>query len=235
MKLIATVAASLVFMAACSPAAITAQPEPSTPVQEVSPQQAPESGVSRTFDEDAAGAPPPGFSFARTGGGPLGQWHVRAEAGAPSGANVLAQLDADRTDDRYPLAVLEAPSASDVRVSVQCRMISGDVDQACGLVARYRDEDNYYITCANALEDNIRLYYVRDGRRQQIGHWRGEVTPNAWHAFRFDVQGDRLRVFWDGQLVIDHRDTTFTEAGRVGLWTKADSVTSFDDLSVEPL
>ena len=76
---------------------------------------------------------------------------------------------------------------------------------------------------------------MRDGRRQQIGHWRGEVTPNAWHAFRFDVQGDRLRVFWDGQLVIDHRDTTFTEAGRVGLWTKADSVTSFDDLSVEPL
>lgn len=190
-------------------------------------------GRTRTFDDDAVNAPPAGFSFGRTGSGALGRWVVRAEAGAPSGANVLAQLDADDTDMRFPIAVLDAPVQRDVRVSVRCRMVSGRVDQACGLVARYRDENNYYITRANALEDNIRLYTIRDGQRRQLASWSGRVTPNAWHEYRLEVRGDHLEVFWDGQRVLDHHDTTFTEAGRVGVWTKADSVTYFDDLCAE--
>lgn len=241
MRSLAFVSLAVALVIACSPNGSATPPAATQADLPPAPQQADaassvaQTGVTRAFDEDTAGAPPPGFVFARTGGGPLGQWHVRAEAGAPSGANVLAQLDADRTDDRYPLAVLGAPSVSDVRVSVQCRMVSGEVDQACGLVVRYRDEDNYYVTRANALENNIRLYYVRNGRRQQIANWRGAVAANTWHAYQFEAQGDHLRVFWNGQLVIDHRDTTVAEVGRAGLWTKADSVTYFDDLRVEPL
>jgi len=235
------VAVAVALVIACSPSGSATPPgttqadNPPAPQQADAGSNAAQTGVTRGFDEDAANAPPPGFLFARTGVGAPGQWVVRAESGAPSGANVLAQLDADRTDERFPLAVLETPSVRDVRVSVQCQMVSGEVDQACGLVARYRDEDNYYVTRANAIENNIRLYYVRNGRRQQIATWSGAVTANTWHAYRFEVQGDHLRVFWDDQLVIDHRDATFVDTGRVGLWTKADSVTYFDELRITPL
>ena len=218
----------------------TPTPPPPSPVAAERPaaptEAAPDPAAAtrtRTFDDDAVSAPPAGFSFGRTGSGALWRWVVRAEAGAPSGANVLAQLDADDTDMRFPIAVMEAPVLRDVRVSVRCKMVSGRVDQACGLVARYRDENNYYVTRANALEDNIRLYTVRDGQRRQLASWSGRVTPNAWHEYRLEVRGDHLEVFWDGQRVLDHHDTTFTEAGRVGVWTKADSVTYFDDLRAE--
>jgi hypothetical protein len=190
---------------------------------------------TRTFDEDAVDAPPPGFLFGRAGGGRPGQWLVRADSCAPSGGNVLAQLDTDATNNRYPVAVLDALSLQDVRVSVRCKAVSGKVDQACGLVARYRDENNYFVTRANALEDNVRLYVMKNGNRREIASWSGTVTPNAWHTLQLEVQGDRLQVSWDGQRVIDHRDRTFADAGRVGLWTKADSVTYFDDLRADAL
>ncbi|MBZ0119282.1 MAG: DUF1080 domain-containing protein [Sandaracinaceae bacterium] len=213
------------------PSSAVAAEQPGAPTQAAPDPAA--ATRTRTFDDDAANAPPAGFSFGRTGSGALGRWVVQAEAGAPSGANVLAQLDTDDTDFRFPVAVLDAPVLRDVRVSVRCKMVSGSVDQACGLVARYRDENNYYITRANALEGNIRLYAVRDGQRRQLASWSGRVPPNAWHEYRLEVRGDHLEVFWNGQRVLDHHDTTFTEAGRVGVWTKADSVTHFDDLRAE--
>jgi len=165
----------------------------------------------------------------------VGRWVVRAEADAPSKPNVLAQLDADRTDYRFPIAVSAEPGLRDVRVTVRCKAVSGKVDEACGLVARYRDENNYYVTRANALEDNIRLYFVRDGSREQLASWSGKVTPNVWHEYRFELRGDHLEVAWDGQKVLDHHDSTFADAGRAGVWTKADSVTYFDDLKIEAL
>lgn len=99
---------------------------------------------------------------------------------------------------------------------------------------RYRDENNYYITRANALENNIRLYRVVNGRRQQFAGWDGKVTSVVWHTYEVEAQGDHFQVFWDGQKVIDARDETFSGAGKVGVWTKADSVTYFDDLKIEP-
>lgn len=229
---VSTVASEARAPATATPAVSAA---PTSPTPSAAPSGAAASGRTRTFDDDAAGSPPAGFSFGRTGGGPLGRWVVRAESGAPSGANVLAQLDTDDTDFRFPVAVMNEPSLRDVRVSVRCRTISGRVDQACGLVARYRDENNYYVTRANALEDNIRLYTVRDGQRHQLASWSGRVAPNVWHEYRLDVRGDHLEVYWDGQRVLDYHDTTFGEAGRVGVWTKADSVTYFDDLRAEAL
>ncbi len=187
------------------------------------------------FDADPAEAPPAGFSLARTGGGGQGRWIVKSEKDAPSAPNVLAQVDTDDTDYRFPVAVADEPRLNDLRLSVRCKPISGVVDQACGLVFRYRDENNYYITRANALENNIRLYYVKDGSRKQFASWSGKVTSGAWHELRAEAQGDHFQVFWDGERVIDAHDKTFADPGKVGVWTKADSVTYFDDLSVEPL
>lgn len=114
-------------------------------------------------------------------------------------------------------------------------MVSGRVDQAAGLVFRYQDENDYYVTRANALENNVRLYKVVNGRRQQFAGWNGPVTANAWHDYRVEVKGDHFEVYWDGQKVIDAKDGTFSVAGKVGLWTKADSVAHFDNLSIELL
>jgi hypothetical protein len=185
-----------------------------------------------SFDADRSGEPPSGFSFGRTGSGRVGRWVVRAEKDAPSGTNVLAQVDEDNTSYRFPIAVANEPSLQNLRLSVRCKPISGKVDQACGLVFRYRDENNYYVTRANALEDNIRLYYVLKGKRVQIGTWDGRVTRGSWHELRVDVCGDQIEIYWDGKKVIDARDTTFGDPGKVGAWTKADSATYFDDLTV---
>ena len=185
-----------------------------------------------SFDADKAGGPPAGFRFARTGSGAQGRWVVRAEPGAPSGANVLAQLDPDDTDNRFPVAVLDGLSVKDVRVSVRCKPVSGKVDEACGLVFRYRDENNYYVTRANALEDNVRLYKVEKGSRRQLASFSGDVSRGTWHTLAAEAKGEELRIFWNGKKILEVKDATFDQAGTVGVWTKADSVTYFDDLTI---
>ena len=187
------------------------------------------------FDADPVSAPPAGFSFGRTGKGKPGRWVVQAEKDAPSAGNVLAQLDTDSTNYRFPVAVADEPKLGDVSLSVRCKPVSGRVDQACGLVFRYQDEDNYYLTRANALEDNVNLYYVKDGSRRQIMGWRGKVTSGTWHQLSVETRADHFVVSFDGNKVIDAHDSTFSEPGKVGVWTKADSVTYFDDLSAAPL
>lgn len=187
------------------------------------------------FDTDAVDGPPAGFAFGLTGSGAPGRWIVRAASGAPSPGQVLAQVDADGTDYRFPVAIADAPSNTDGRVSVRCRPISGKVDQACGLVFRYQDANNYYVTRANALEGNVNLYFVKDGQRKKLTGWNGKVTAGAWHTLALTVRGNKLHVEWDGAKVIETTDDTFAAAGRVGVWTKADSVTEFDDLRLEPI
>ena len=186
------------------------------------------------FDSDAADKTPAGFSFGRTGKGAVGRWVVRAATDAPSGGQVLAQVDADSTDYRFPVGVADSPVASDLRASVKCKPVSGKVDQACGLVFRYQDENNYYVTRANALEDNVNLYYVKNGRRTEIAGWRGKVTGQTWHELVVTAKGNHVAVEWDGKTIIEKTDDTFSQAGKVGVWTKADSVTEFDNLSLTP-
>ena len=188
-----------------------------------------------SFDKDSVGMAPSGFTFGRTGNGRPGRWIIQAEKDAPSGPNVLAQVDTDAVDNRFPIAVAKEPSLRDLRLSARCKPVSGRLDQACGLVFRYRDENNYYITRANALEGNVRLYYVKEGRRHQLASWDGEVGKGMWHEIRVDARGDHLEVYWEGRKAIDAHDITIRDAGKIGVWTKADSVTYFDDLSVSPL
>lgn len=183
------------------------------------------------FDSLPTGVPPAGFSFDRTGSGRPGRWVVRAVPDAPSGSNVLAQEDSDRTDYRFPVAVADAPTFGDVSVSVRCKPVGGHVDRACGIVWRYQDANNYYLTRANALEDNVCWYYVQNGRRIEVKRVHVRVASGVWHSLRADMRGDHIEVYFNGTKLIDVHDSRFTAPGKVGVWTKADSHTLFDDLT----
>jgi hypothetical protein len=182
------------------------------------------------FDKDEVGKAPKGFSFALTGQGKPGVWIVRKDES--SHGNVLVQTDADTTDYRFPVAVYDAFTAKDVELSVQFKALSGKGDQGAGLVWRYRDQNNYYVTRCNALEDNCTIYHVINGRRQAFMNHRIKVASNTWHTLHVTATADHFVVTYDGQKVLDAKDETFRDAGKVGLWTKADSVMAFDDLSI---
>jgi hypothetical protein len=215
--------------AACA-VALCAATAPAAAQQGAQPPLAP-----RTFEEAPTGAPPPGFSFALTGrGGPV-RWVVLEDPSAPAGPKVAAETSQDRTSDRFPLAILDGFEARDVAVLVRFRPVSGTVDQAAGLVVRLRDSRNYYVARANALEGNVRLYRVVDGRRTQFAGVDVPVPHDRWQTLGLRVEGDRLEVALEGRALFAATDRTFRDAGRVGLWTKADSLTHFDALEVEAL
>lgn len=185
-----------------------------------------EGAIHVTFDDMEDGKSPAGFTFGRTGNGAPGSWTVREKA--------LAQTSTDNTDYRFPVAIYEGGQWKDFAASVRFKAVSGEVDQAGGIIFRARDENNYYMVRANALEDNTRLYRVVEGKRKQLGGKNTKVTPNEWHTLRVEAAGERLTVWLDGEKAIEERDTTLGEAGKIGFWTKADSVTLFDDLVIEP-
>jgi len=178
--------------------------------------------------------PPEFLTTWRTGKGALGDWRVVEDATASQG-KAIAQVGADPTDYRYPLAVYEPLPAQDVEASVRFKAISGKVDRAGGLAVRVRDANNYYVARANALEDNVRLYRVVKGDRQQLASASAKVTSGAWHTLTLRAEGDQLSVSFDGKPLFTHSDRTFTGLGKVALWTKADSVTRFDRLDIRPL
>ena len=194
-----------------------------------------------TFDNDEAGKPPKGFSFGLTGKGKLGVWVVTKDEAAPSKPNVLAQIDMDATSYRFPLCVFDSVAAADVDLSVKFKPIKGKVDQAAGLVWRYKDKDNYYIVRANALENNIVLYKVEKGKRTDLDPKgagllaygkKAKVPSGQWSILRVIAKGNLFEVYLNDEKLFEVEDNTFTGAGRVGLWTKADSYTLFDDLSI---
>ena len=185
------------------------------------------------FESDTAGRPPKGFELALTGKGKPGKWVVQAVADAPSGKNVLAQTDGDETDYRFPIAYT-GPALKDLRLSVKCKPIAGKGDQGCGIIWRLKDKDNYYITRANALEDNVHLYHVIQGRRVRFAGWNGKVASGLWHVLAMEMVGDHIQVFFNGTKVIDDHDGSFKDAGKFGVWTKADSIIQFDDLTATP-
>ena len=194
-----------------------------------------------TFDEAEVGRPPSGFTTALTGGGGPVSWLVQDDATAPSGKRVLMQTSADRTSTRFPLCIYDAISTADVSLSVKFKAISGEVDQAAGLVWRYQNPSNYYVVRANALEGNVVLYRVENGKRSDLkpigsGLFAygkdARVDSERWRTLKVEAKGTRFRVILDDVHLFDVEDETFREPGKVGLWTKADSVTTFDDLSI---
>jgi Domain of Unknown Function (DUF1080) len=189
--------------------------------------------ITLDFEASVVGTLPAGFSSAVTGGGGPASWTVVEDVTAPSGGKVLAQTSTDKTSFRFPLCVYDGFTAPDVTVSVRFKPVSGTVDQAAGLVARYRDKDNYYVVRANALENNVRLYKVERGNRKQFAAANVKVPSGEWQTLALKVKGAHFRVIFNDVLLFEADDGTFKNAGKVGLWTKADSVTSFDDLRVK--
>src|SRR5499433_2508987 len=156
-----------------------------------------------------------------------GQWSVEEMAGAPSGKRVLVQR---ASKNEFNVIVAPGGPYSDVDVSVRFKPISGKEDASGGIVFRFAD-GKYYVVRANALEDNFRLYYYDRGRRQLASSRVKAPALGQWHTVRLVALADHMQAWLDGTLYLDHRESRFT-SGRVGLWTKADSITAFDDLAI---
>ncbi len=176
------------------------------------------------FDDVEPGAAAPGFSAE------VGQWAVASDSGAPSGERVLAQT-AKSPGPVYNVVLAQDGRYRDVDISVQLRAVAGKVDQGGGPVWRARDAENYYIARYNPLEDNYRVYVVEGGRRRMLKSAAVKLDHAAWHQLRVVMKGDAISCFLDGAKQLEATDATFPDAGMVGLWTKADAVTHFDDLS----
>lgn len=182
-----------------------------------------------TFDKEPAGTLPKGWTAGVTGRG-TPRWTVEPDATAPSAPHVLKQSGAGD----FPWCVRTDTSLADGFVEVRFKPLSGREDQAGGVVWRWKDGNNYYVARANALEDNVSLYYTEKGSRKTIKYVDAPVARNAWHTLRAEFRGRHIRVLLDGKPCIELDDAHIAGAGAVGLWTKADSVTAFDDFSAGP-
>jgi hypothetical protein len=178
------------------------------------------------FDKSEAGNPPAGWTATQTGSGQA-KWAVVQDATAPSKPNVLRQSG----EATYPVCLKDDSSLKDGFLEVTFKAISGREDQAAGLVWRARDANNYYVARANALENNVTIYHTINGRRTEKQRTTMKVPANQWQTLRVDVQGNHFTVSLNGQKALEWDDDTFKDAGKVGVWTKADSVTLFDDFT----
>jgi hypothetical protein len=178
------------------------------------------------FDNDKPGSPPSGWQAGVTGSGtPV--WRVEKDESAPSPPNVLKQ--SGRGD--FPWCVRNDALLADGFVEVRFKPISGKEDAAGGLVWRWKDASQYYVARANALENNVSLYYTQGGKRNTLKYEAAPVARNQWHTLRVDFKDSDIRVTLDGKTYIVVADRHLAGAGKLGVWTKADSVTAFDDFT----
>jgi hypothetical protein len=190
--------------------------------------------VKASFARDAIGASPNGWMPTMTGTGNP-KWTVEKDATSPSGGNVVKQSGTAT----FPLLLKEDTSIRNGFVEIRFKAIAGNEDRAGGIVWRAKDANNYYVLRANALENNVVLYKTVDGRRSAldiVGRKSGygvkiSVPSDQWNTLRVEFEGSRYGAYFNGKLVFEVDDITFLEAGRIGLWTKADSMTLFDDIT----
>ena len=187
------------------------------------------------FDNDKNCEIAGGFSNQLTGKGGPGKWEVIKDDTATSTPNVIAQTSLAYFGYHFSMAVNENEVYDDFELIVKFKGVAGEEDQGGGPVWRYQDNNNYYIARANPLEDNFRVYKVVDGKRIQMDSARLKMTSGEWHTIKVISRKDQIQCFYDGQPYLEVKDDTFHKAGRVGLWTKADAVTYFDDLEVRPI
>ena len=160
-----------------------------------------------------------------------GNWAVRAESDAHNSPTALCQIGYAE----YPALSLSDTVYGDVTVTARFKPLSGESDRAAGIIFRIRDKDNYYILRANALEDNVNIYKYVGGVRKVIQESSAKVPSGTWQELRVEAKGSRIRGFLDGKQVVEATDTTFKDAGMIGLWTKADSSTCFESVHVNPV
>jgi hypothetical protein len=180
------------------------------------------------FGAAKAGSPPDGWSCGSTGGGSP-RWTMEVDTLAAGSPPVLKQSGSGR----YPWCVKADTALTNGWVEVRFKALAGKEDQAGGVVWRWKDGDNYYVARANALENNVSLYYTKDGSRHTIKYQNAPVPANQWHLLRVDFHGETIRVSLNGKVYIEEQNQRISGAGKVGVWTKADSVTLFDGFAYE--
>ena len=178
------------------------------------------------FDNFKTGAAPPGWTATQTGSGSA-KWSIEKDDSAPSKPNVLKQSG----EATFPVCIKNDTNLKDGFVEVKFKPVAGKEDQAGGVIWRVQDANNYYISRANALEDNVTIYHTINGKRVAFKNINTKVTSGVWHTLRVDFEGNKFTVTFDGNKVIEATDESFANAGKVGVWTKADSVTEFDDFA----
>jgi hypothetical protein len=178
------------------------------------------------FDRDPIGIPPADWTCGVTGRG-TPRWTVESDPGAPSSPNVLVQSGSGD----FPWCVRTGTLILDGFVEVKFKPIRGREDRAGGVVWRWKGGNNYYVARANALENNVSLYYTERGSRRTLKYVDAPVAADAWHVLRVEFKHTAIRVLFDGKAVIEFDDSHIAGPGAVGVWTKADSVTAFDDFS----
>jgi len=178
------------------------------------------------FDDMKTGAPPTGWTATQTGSGSA-KWSVERDESAPSKPNVLKQSGAAT----FPVCIKNDTNLKDGFVEAKFKPVAGKEDQASGVIWRVQDANNYYVARANALEDNVTIYHTINGKRVAFKNINTKVMSGVWHTLRVDFEGNKFSVTFDGNKVIEATDQSFANAGKVGVWTKADSVTEFDNFS----
>jgi hypothetical protein len=175
---------------------------------------------------------PSGWVAAKTGEGPGSVWKVVEDASAP-GKKALAQTSDKGANRIFNLCVAEDTSYADLDLTVAFKAVAGKMDQGGGPVWRYKDADNYYVARMNPLEDNYRVYKVVDGIRTQLGDAEVKAPAGKWHTLRVVQEGNHIQCYLNGTVYLDVKDDTFKGAGKIGLWTKADSQTCFAGLEAK--
>ena len=178
------------------------------------------------FDNLKTGAAPPGWTATQTGSGSA-KWSIEKDDSAPSQPNVLKQSG----EATFPVCFKNDTNLKDGFVEVKFKPVAGKEDQAGGVIWRVQDANNYYIARANALEDNVTIYHTINGKRVAFKSINTKVTSGVWHTLRVEFAGNKFTVIFDGNKVIEATDESFANAGKVGVWTKADSVALFDNFA----
>ena len=201
---------------------------PGRTLREIQPQV-----ITLDLTKGGLGKVPADFQVEQTGAGEPAAWAIVADPTAHGRGRVLAQTSADAVNkQRFPLCIYQGLSLSNVQASVRLKPISGKVDQSGGVIVRYQDKDNYYTLRANILEDNVRFYRYQNGKRYLVAGIAARITPGRWHTLTLLADGPRFICTFDDQQ-FEAGDTTIPAPGRIGLWTKADAVTHFNQLVVK--
>jgi len=188
------------------------------------------------FDKEKAGTIPDGWQAGETNSkGNPGKWEISKDKSAPSAPHVIALNRTRNSGGTYNLLIAEKTSYKDFELELKVKAIAGREDQGGGPIWRAKDENNYYVARWNPLENNLRVYYAKNGRRIQIASANVRLNPKEWHRIKIRHVGNTITVQIDEKQRIEVVDETFAESGMLGLWTKADAETAFDDINVKAI
>ncbi len=189
--------------------------------------------IEWTFDEAQLGGIPKNWKVDETAGkGTTAIWKIVADNSTPSKPHAVAVIESKNQGHTFNLLIADGTKYKDVEVEVDVKAVGGKEDQGGGPIWRMKDANNYYICRWNPLEDNFRLYYVKDGKRKQLSSADVKTDSKAWHKIEIEHKGQKIVAKFDDKKLIEIEDDTFQDAGMVGLWTKADAATAFDNFEV---